>query len=190
MTMPDPGEPEEIKNHDENDEIKLLFVGAEYAPNLEGIRWFIKKVCPRLKCNYSLWLVGMGLEKYAEEFDGVTTSITTYGTVDDIGYYYRNADVVIAPIFSGGGMKVKTAEAFSYGKCFVGSRESLCGYTDKIAENNIKNKVYMAETADEYATIVNGLFKKCFQSFNKPVYDVYLSNYSYLACLDKYRRVF
>jgi hypothetical protein len=49
------------------------------------------------------------------------------GYVDNIARYYINADAVIAPIFSGSGMKTKTIEAMSYGKTIFGTNEAFAG---------------------------------------------------------------
>ena len=39
--------------------------------------------------------------------------------VDDLAPYYKKAAAVIMPIFMGGGMKVKTAEALMNGKNYI-----------------------------------------------------------------------
>ena len=52
------------------------------------------------------------------------------GTVDDLSQVYNEADVVVLPIISGAGMKVKTAEALMYGKRVLGTKEALVGYDE------------------------------------------------------------
>lgn len=42
--------------------------------------------------------------------------------------YIYNADFLIAPIFEGSGMKLKTAEALMYGKTVFGTTEAFEGY--------------------------------------------------------------
>ena len=58
--------------------------------------------------------------------------------LDDLGEYYRNCDVVIAPIFEGSGMKTKTTEALMWGKYIIGTNESFCGFAidDSFSLNN------------------------------------------------------
>ena len=44
--------------------------------------------------------------------------------------YFQNAEFYVAPVFSGAGMKVKVAEALSYGLTVVGSHHALVGYEE------------------------------------------------------------
>lgn len=101
----------------------ILFVGSYFKPNEEGIKWFIKKVMPKVNCN--LKIAGKGMERL-KRYE--TSKISILGTVDDLGELYRTVDAVVIPIFSGGGMKVKTAEALMYGKKILASKEALTGY--------------------------------------------------------------
>jgi len=107
----------------------MLFVGSYYKPNVEAVRWLKKNVMDNI--DLKLIVVGKNMEKVRKELE--TDKIQIAGTVDDITDYYRNAILVIEPIFTGGGMKVKTAEALMYGKNIIGTHEAFVGY-DKIDE--------------------------------------------------------
>lgn len=48
--------------------------------------------------------------------------------------YYKNADIFIAPITTGGGMKTKVAEAMMYGLPVAGTNEVFTGYDVDIAK--------------------------------------------------------
>jgi len=109
------------------DEGYLLFVGVDHYPNVDGIRWFIKDVLPFIE-DKNLVIVGRGMEKYRAEFESLCTKVSVQGTVDCLEKYYLNASLVVAPIFSGGGMKVKVAEALMYGKIVIGASEAFQGY--------------------------------------------------------------
>lgn len=139
--------------------LKLLFVGVKYGPNLNGLRWFIKEVLPKIICPYEFNIVGRKMEEFKEEFEGFSSNIHVIGTVDDLSSYYNEADIIVGPISEGGGMKVKTAEALSYGKTFIGRSESLEGYWDGMS-NVIKNKnVFRTDDAKEFAAIIDSLYK-------------------------------
>ncbi len=103
--------------------LKLLFVGSNFFANNVGLDWFIKNVMPRL-ADVELTIVGKGMDEVFQNSD----NITVMGYVEDLSEYYYSADVVIAPIFNGGGMKTKTAEALMYGCPIVGSKEVFEGY--------------------------------------------------------------
>ena len=110
----------------------ILLVGAYYYPNLNGLRWFADHVMKQLSDDYLLVVVGRGMEKVREEYTNFS-NIYIVGGVESLAAYYNNADIVVAPIFEGGGMKQKTAEAFGYGRCFVGTTESLEGYEEELS---------------------------------------------------------
>lgn len=124
-------------------EKKLLFVGSYFTPNVSGIKWFIKKVIPEVKCH--LYIVGKGME-HLKKYE--SQKVTVMGTVEDIGAVYAMADAVVMPIFTGGGMKIKTAEALMYGKSILASREALTGYdmdnVDCVMECNTKEEFILA----------------------------------------------
>ena len=110
-----------------NKQRKLLFVGvASYQPNISGLNRFIKKVMPYV--NATLSIVGYGMEKYKNEFESISNNVFVVGTVDDISIQYYNSDIVVAPIYSGGGMKIKVLEALMYGKTILGTSEAFEGF--------------------------------------------------------------
>lgn len=106
--------------------LKILFVGSSFFANNQGVSWFIEKVLPQLP-NASLTIVGKGMDKVFNNSD----NITVVGYVDDLSEYYYKSDVVVIPIFYGGGMKTKTAEAMMYGCPIVASTEAFEGYEIK-----------------------------------------------------------
>lgn len=111
------------------DIVTLLFVGVDFFPNIEAMRFFIKHVLPFVDAK--LIIVGKGMDRYKDEFLSLVedvSKIEVNGFVDDLAEYYYNASAVIAPILSGGGMKTKVAEALMYGKTVLGTREAFQGY--------------------------------------------------------------
>ncbi len=109
----------------DNGQLELLFVGSFFPGNTNGLQWFCKTVLPQTKAH--LTIVGSGMDKFSAMIpQGVNVSI--HSNVPDLTPYYEQSDVVISPIISGGGMKVKTAEALKYGKFIIGTREAFEGY--------------------------------------------------------------
>ena len=126
----------------------ILFVGTAYTPNINGLRWFYDNVYGSIKDNYDVWVVGKGLECLKPEYSD--DDIHIIGFVDSIAPYYLYCDVVIAPLTDGGGMKIKTAEAISFGKTFVGSSESLNGYYEEMSEQIREKYVFRCDNASQY----------------------------------------
>lgn len=131
-------------------DISYLFVGVSFFANVEGIRWFINNVLPHVPGR--LDIVGKGMEKYSKEFDSDRVSV--HGFVPDLSQLYYAADFVVLPIFCGGGMKTKTAEALMYGKTIIGAPEAFEGYRlDEAA-------TYVCKTAPEFIATINLLINK------------------------------
>ena len=156
---------------------KLLFVGSSYYPNVIGIRWFVKNVLPELDKNIQLIIVGRGLEFLKKEFQD--SRVNVVGTVETPVPYYLDADIFIAPLFDGGGMKVKSIEAISYGKCFVGTEESLHGFWEEFSDS-VRNKfIYKVNTKEEWIAIINKLATQDTYKFNNTVFNDFYSHFSY-----------
>lgn len=125
----------------------LLFVGSYFTPNVSGIKWFINQVIPKAQCH--LYVIGRGMErlkKYSSD------KVTIMGTVEDTAEFYAMADAVVMPIFTGGGMKVKTAEALMYGKVILASKEALTGY-DIVKLKSVKE----CNTKEDFINAINNL---------------------------------
>ncbi|WP_166667400.1 glycosyltransferase family 4 protein [Hypnocyclicus thermotrophus] len=148
----------------------MLFVGSYFFANIEGITWFVKNVMPEIEGK--LYIVGKGMEKLREELS--RENVEVVGGVEDLAEYYYNANFIVAPIFSGSGMKVKTAEALMYGKTIFGTKEAFEGYElefGKIGEE--------CNSRDEFIEKINQYINdKKIEKFNKFSRNNYLEKYS------------
>lgn len=109
--------------------LKLLFVGSAFFANIDGVRWFIEHVFPHL-ANVELLIAGKGMDcQFAPINDSDrNASVSVMGYVDRLDEIYEWAHIVVSPIFHGGGMKTKTAEAMMYGCPIIGTDEAFEGY--------------------------------------------------------------
>lgn len=161
----------------------ILFVGGYYYPNVNGFKWFIEKVTPLIEIEYRVVLVGNHMDLLEKDFKD-NNRITVIGRVDDLSPYYEKASIVIGPIFEGAGMKVKTAEALSYGKVFVGTNESLVGYQE-LAGSLLEKSIMVCADEREFASAINKW--KNDSSFCRENYEFFLKNYSIEAATGKLR---
>lgn len=150
-----------------NSQLKILFVGTAFFGNLPGIEFFVKKVMPYV--NAELIIVGKGMDNYKTKFE-TSKNIKVLGFVEDLSLYYYCASIVVAPIFSGGGMKTKIAEALMYGKTILGTKEAFEGYE--------KNNLVTIEcnTADEFISTINQLDSNI-SPFNEIARELYKKHY-------------
>ena len=111
---------------------ELIFIGAAHASNVEGLVWFISEVWPRVRAVHAdatLTVVGnagLAVERdrnLAAPLDGVTMR----GIVESIVDECHRADISIAPIFRGSGLKVKVVEALCTGMPLVTTSKGVEG---------------------------------------------------------------
>lgn len=124
-----------------------LFVGSDFFANFEGISWFIENVLPYI--HISLYVVGSVCNSLSKKYKNIK-KVKLCGYVDSLEEYYKNAKFVVSPIFKGSGMKTKTIEALSFGKCIVGTNEAFVGIDGEI------NKLgSLCNTAEEFIREIN-----------------------------------
>jgi glycosyltransferase involved in cell wall biosynthesis len=110
-----------------------LFVGGGFYANVEGMAWYAEKVAPHAPLDTVV--IGRGMDVHRsrlEKWGGVNV----VGEVDELARWYAHAQVIVAPILSGSGMKTKTAEALMHGKPIAGTAEAFEGY-DMVAQDGL-----------------------------------------------------
>lgn len=106
-----------------------------YGPNAEGIKWFIENVWKeavgkQLLSDYRLVVAGRKPGKDLKQLIAETERVALIDSPEDMAPFFQNADMYVAPVFFGAGMKVKVAEALSYGLTVIGSHHALIGYEE------------------------------------------------------------
>lgn len=173
---------ERINNNPKNETIEILFVGAYYLPNIVGIKWFIDNVMNNI--NAKLIMVGKGMDALKEEIN--VDNVEVHGFVEDLDSYYYNSDLVVAPIFDGGGMKVKIAEALMYGKTIVGTTEAFEGY-----DLDIEKVGYKCDDKNSFIESIEDFIKnKNLNKYNEFSRNEFLEKYEYEICLNKMKSIF
>jgi glycosyltransferase involved in cell wall biosynthesis len=111
----------------------LAFMGSlEWLPNRQGLDWFIKQVYPHIlkaSPNTTLHIAGKNPPSYIEEY--ANEHIIFHGYVPDAGEFLKDKAVVIVPLLSGSGIRIKILEGLSNGKCIVSTTLGADG-TDTI----------------------------------------------------------
>lgn len=128
-----------------------------YKPNEEGAIWFLKNVWEKVldKVPDAVFsLVGRApsdtLIKQAQE----TGNIVVTGEVDSVDEYYAKNNVIVVPLFSGGGAKVKLIEALGYGNSVVSTTEGIRG-----TNFSNRNELMVADDAELFASICIDMLK-------------------------------
>ncbi|MGQ0829067.1 MAG: glycosyltransferase [Bacteroidota bacterium] len=101
--------------------ISVFHIGAmDWAPNVEGIKWFLKYSWPKLQIKHpdlKLYLAGRNMP--AELNTIAIKNVIVEGEVADSHTFMNSKGIMIVPLLSGGGMRVKIIEGMALGKTIV-----------------------------------------------------------------------
>jgi len=92
-------------------------------PNREGLAWFVAKVFPHISSKIQLHVFGPESQRVAP----IHPRIRRHGYVASLSEVWETCDIMISPVFSGGGVSVKVAEAIYNGMPLLGSVFSARG---------------------------------------------------------------
>lgn len=148
-----------------------LFLGTYFGPNVEGLEWFVDNVFP--KVDITLDIVGKGMEKLTGD-KYKAAGITVIPNAPSLLPYFEKADIMILPIFSGAGMKVKTCESLMFGKNIIGSTEAFEGY-----EADFSKIGGRCDTAQGFIDTINDFARNPRPVFNTYSRNTYLEKYSF-----------
>jgi glycosyltransferase involved in cell wall biosynthesis len=95
----------------------LLFVGTAYEPNIEGMNFFLSEVFPKIidRCPTGRLAIVGNICNALNIPESLRNHVVCLGFVPDLAEVYLASRVVICPLLSGSGTKVKLQEAMAYG---------------------------------------------------------------------------
>lgn len=153
----------------------LLFVGSDFFPNVEGVKWFITEVAPYIDINVKI--VGGCCNNHLLINLSLPENVSFEGYVNDVDPYYLEAAAVIAPIFSGSGMKTKTVEAMSFGKTIIGTDEAFVGI-----EGDLNKIGALCNNSYEFIKAIQRLQRNVFNDYT---YTVFMNRYTHEIFRDR-----
>jgi len=127
----------------------ILYVASDNPHNVAAAKWFFGKVYPLLPSGLMFTVVGT-----VSGFVPDRPNITKISHAEELSIYYRKSRIVVCPMLSGTGVKVKVVEALSYGLPVVCTPKGVDGLINKR-----ENGCLVAETADEFAEHVKRLIE-------------------------------
>lgn len=107
----------------------LLFVGSNTHPNIVGLKRFFDEAWPLIRqARPNARLLAAG--SVARGLEAAPEGVSLLGVVDDLAPLYRDAGIVISPLHTGSGLKIKLIEALAAGKAVVGTSVTVQGVAD------------------------------------------------------------
>lgn len=158
-----------------------LFLGAYFAANNEGILWFVRNVLP--KVDVEMKIVGKGMAKLKQEAAELK-NIEVVSDAPDLRPYLEDADLMVLPIFSGSGMKVKTCESLMYGKNIIATDEAFEGYKIQNGKSG-----WRCNTDEEMIAAIDFFCQSPQPRFNIAARELYRKQYSLEATTEMFRQI-
>jgi glycosyltransferase involved in cell wall biosynthesis len=144
-------ETEKIKPPDVPQEWVGYHIGAmDWAPNNEGMRWFLGKAWPLIRKSapkFKFYFAGRGMSK--EFKDMKLTNVECMGEVPDADAFIADKKILIVPLWSGGGIRVKILEAMASGKIVITTAKGIKGIEAKADEHFLR-----ANSPEDFAKAV------------------------------------
>lgn len=113
----------------------LFHLGSlDWEPNIEGLRWFLSEIWPQILKTEPLlqfFVAGRNAStdfiKYIQSFKNVIYD----GEVEDANQYINSKSIMIVPLRSGSGMRIKILEGLALSKVIVSTQIGAEGITAK-----------------------------------------------------------
>lgn len=135
----------------------LFFLGSlEWLPNREGMEWFLDNFLTELTegdLNVKLYVAGSDIPESFDDYE-VMGKIFIQGEVDDALEFVNSKSIMIVPLLSGGGMRVKIVEGMAMEKCIISTSLGVEGINFTNGEN-----ILIANTRDEFYQAIKRCIK-------------------------------
>lgn len=144
-----------VGNIERNRNELILATAYDWVHNVDGAKWFIEKVLPIIRKEIPeafLTMLGKNLPKWFAENKHL--GINPVGYVDDVKPYFNRANIYVAPLFVGGGIRIKILEALAMELPVIATRISAEGIND-----NYTNGIYVSDRPNDFAKIIIDLIK-------------------------------
>lgn len=126
----------------------VSFIGSlDWLPNLEGVEWFLTKVMVQLK-NTELHIAGRNTPKHLLELE--MENLKVHGEVESAVDFINQHSMMIVPLFSGSGMRVKILEGLALGRVILTTSIGVEGIPAVDGEH-----LFVVNTADEFVEKIN-----------------------------------
>ncbi len=136
----------------------LFHLGAmDWRPNKEGLEWFLDEIWPdieKLNGELRFYIAGKNMQKQFFDYD--SENLIVEGEIFDAVEFMNSKAIMIVPLLSGSGMRVKIIEGMAMEKCIIATTMAAEGINCKPGKD-----ILIADTADEF-------YRSILQCITKP----------------------
>jgi len=133
----------------------LFFLGSlDWLPNREGMEWFLDNFFKDLTdgdLNVKVYVAGSDIPERFDDYEALG-KIFIQGEVDDALEFVNSKSIMIIPLLSGGGMRVKIVEGMAMQKCIISTTLGAEGINFEDGKN-----ILIANNRDEFYSAI----KRC-----------------------------
>ena len=108
----------------------------DWKPNLEAVGWLIDEIWPKIQKkipNAELHLAGKNMPDWL--FKKKNINVFNHKEVQDSSKFISEHDVMLVPLLSAGGIRVKIIEGMAHGKAIISTKIGAEGIDYKNEEN-------------------------------------------------------
>ncbi len=136
---------------------QLSFIGSlDWAPNLEGLNWFLKEVWPLLRSHFpdmELHIAGRNPPPRLSRL--VMPGVQVHGEVPCAKTFLKKYPVMVAPLLSGSGMRAKILEGMALGRVVLTTSLGAEGIEARDGEH-----FFLTDTPDAYLQVLKNGFEQ------------------------------
>ena len=135
-------------------QIDFFHIGAmNWSPNVEGVNWFLDDILPLIKNDdFKLHLAGIDMPSYLMNLND--SKVVNHGEVASANEFINRHHVMIVPLLSGSGMRIKIIEAMALGKTVITTSVGAEGIEAVDGEN-----ILIADTPGAFKEKIEHLIK-------------------------------
>jgi glycosyltransferase involved in cell wall biosynthesis len=125
----------------------LFHLGAmDWRPNKEGLEWFLDEIWPdieKLSSELRFYIAGKSMQRQFFDYD--SDNLIVEGEIFDAVEFMNSKAIMIVPLLSGSGMRVKIIEGMAMQKCVIATTMAAEGINCKHGVD-----ILIADTPDEF----------------------------------------
>lgn len=121
--------------------------GMDWMPNIEAMQWFVRDIMPLVReklPDVEFHLAGKRMSPEILEYRQ-QPSVFTHPDVPSAAAFMQTHEILVVPLLSGGGMRLKIVEAMALGIPIVSTRIGAEGIAVRDGES-----IFFAETPEEF----------------------------------------
>jgi glycosyltransferase involved in cell wall biosynthesis len=127
--------------------LKFFHLGSmDWKPNLEAVGWLLEEIWPKIQKkipNAELHLAGKNMPDWL--FKKKNINVFNHNEVKDSSKFISDHDVMLVPLLSAGGIRIKIIEGMAHGKAIISTKIGAEGIIYKNQEN-----ILIADSPNEF----------------------------------------